>query len=232
MNKRNLGSANAILIYLSLFKFLLLIIFAGGYGIFRDELYYIECSKNLAWGYVDIQPLSEVMLAVSRFLFGESLLAIRIFSYAAGAAFVFVSGLLAREMGGGKFAQAFTAVMVIFSGVLLGVSGYFAMNSFDILLVTLTFYYLLKLINTNEKKYWLFIGLMFGIGLQNKLSFLFLGLGLAAGLVITNYRKHLLSRELWIGAGIAFLIFLPAFGDCIYLLINSLLQQDTLPLID
>ena len=72
-------STNAILFYLSFFKLLLLIIFAGNYGIFRDEYYYVEISKHLAWGYVDVQPLSEVILAVSRALFGDSIFGIRIF---------------------------------------------------------------------------------------------------------------------------------------------------------
>ena len=206
---KTLTSTNAILIYLSLFKLALLIIFAGNYGLFRDEYYYIEVSKHLAWGYVDLQPLSAIILAFSRTLFGDSILGIRILSYLAGSAIVFVSGLIAREMQGSKFAQIFTAFIMIFSGVILGTSGYFSMNSFDILLSALMFYYLIKLMNTGNPKLWLVIGLLFGIGLQNKLTFLFLGFGLAIGLILTKYRNQLKSKELWIGAAIAFIIFLP-----------------------
>lgn len=208
LNKK-MSSTNAILFYLSLFKLLLLIVFAGNYGIFRDEYYYIEISKRLAWGYVDVQPLSEVILSVSRALFGDSIFGIRIFSYLAGSVIVFISGLIARELNGSKFAQIFTAFLVIFSGVVLGTSSYFSMNSFDILLSALMFYFLIRLINTNNAKLWLVIGLLFGLGLQNKLTFLFLGFGLAVGLMLTQNREYLKSKEIWIGAAIAFIIFLP-----------------------
>ena len=206
---KKLTSTNAILIYLSLFKLILLIIFAGNYGLFRDEYYYIATSNHLAWGYVDLQPLSAVILAVSRWIFGDSIFGIRIFSYIAGSAIVFVSGLIAREMNGSKFAQIFTAFLVIFSGVILGNSGYFSMNSFDILLSALMFYFLIRLINTNNQKLWLVIGLLFGIGLENKLTFLFLGFGLAVGLLLTKHRNQLKSKELWIAVAIAVIIFLP-----------------------
>ena len=209
ISKKGFTSATAVLLYLSLFKLALLLIFAGNYGLFRDEYYYIETSKHLAWGFVDLQPLSAVLLAISRTLFGDSIFGIRIFSYLAGSAIVFVSGLIAREMRGSKFAQIFTAFIVIFSGVILGTSSYFSMNSFDILFSALMFYYLIRFVNTGNPKIWLVIGLLFGIGLQNKLTFLFLGFGLAVGLILTKYRNQIKSKELWIGAAIAFVIFLP-----------------------
>jgi hypothetical protein len=69
LSSKKLTSTNAVLIYLSLFKLIFLIIFAGNYGLFRDEYYYIETSEHLAWGYVDLQPLSAFILAISRTLF-------------------------------------------------------------------------------------------------------------------------------------------------------------------
>lgn len=206
---KKLVSADAILIYASLLKFFLLLLFAGNYGIFRDEYYYVACSENLAWGYVDQPPFSALMLLISRSIFGNSIFGIRIFAYLAGSILIFVSGLIAREMGGGKFAQGLTAFVVIFSGVVLGTTSYFSMNSFDLLFSSLMFYYLIKLLKSGSPKYWYAIGLIFGIGLMNKLSFLFLGFGLAVGLILTEHRKFLLKKELWISAAIAVLIFLP-----------------------
>ncbi len=206
---KNFSSVNAILIYLALFKLALLIIFAGNYGLFRDEYYYIEISKHLDWGYVDVQPLTAIILAISRALFGDSIFGIRIFSYLAGSVIVIVAGLIAREMNGSKFAQIFTGFLVIFSGVILGTSGYYSMNAFDILLSSLMFYFLIRLINTGNQKLWIVIGLIFGFGLQNKLTFLFLGFGLLIGLILTKNRRYLKSKEIWIGAIIALIIFLP-----------------------
>ena len=76
----------------------------GGYEIFRDELYYLACADHLAWGYVDQPPLSIFLLAGIRAVIGDSLFALRLVPAVAGAALVFVTGLLAREMGGGRFA--------------------------------------------------------------------------------------------------------------------------------
>ncbi|HCY76225.1 MAG TPA: hypothetical protein DHV28_09920 [Ignavibacteriales bacterium] len=206
---KNFSSVNAILIYLALFKLAVLIIFAGNYGLFRDEYYYVEISKHLDWGYVDVQPLTAIILAVSRAMFGESIFGIRIFSYLAGSAIIIVAGLIAREMHGGKFAQIFTGFTVIFSGVILGTSSFYSMNAFDILLSSLMFYFIIRLVNTENSKLWIIIGLIFGLGLQNKLTFLFLGFGLLIGLILTKNRQYLKSKELWFGILIALIIFLP-----------------------
>ena len=209
MNHNNFTSHNAVLVYISLFKFLLLLIFAGNYGLFRDEFYYIECSKHLAWGFVDQPPFSALILAVSRFIYGDSIFGIRIFAYLAGSVTVFMGGLLTREMGGNRFAEFITAVTIVFSGVLLGTTSYFSMNAFDLLLSVFFFFLLIKLIKTDNPKLWLAIGLVCGLGLMNKLSFLFLGFGLLVGLLLTSHRKYFLNKNLWYAAAIAFIIFLP-----------------------
>jgi len=208
-NNSILSGENALLIYISLFKFFLLVFTAGNYGLFRDELYYIECSKHLSWGYVDQPPFSILMLAISRTLFGESILGIKLFAYLIGSATVFISGLLVRELGGKKFAQIFAAIAVIFSGTVLGNSSYFSMNSFDIFFASLMFYILIRIIKENNRKLWIYLGVILGIGLENKLTFLFLGFGLLVGLILTKQRKNFLCKELYFGAALAFLIFLP-----------------------
>jgi 4-amino-4-deoxy-L-arabinose transferase-like glycosyltransferase len=200
---------NAVLLYISFFKFLVLIVFAGNYGIFRDEFYYLECSKHLSWGYVDQPPLSIFILSVSRKLFGESIIGIRIFAYIASCITVFISGLIAREFGAGKFIQAITALSVIFCAVILGGGNYFSMNAFDILFSAVIFYLLIRLIKYDNPKTWILLGIVFGIGLENKLTPLFIAFGLAIGLLLTKQRKYFLSKELYIGASIALLIFLP-----------------------
>jgi Dolichyl-phosphate-mannose-protein mannosyltransferase len=202
-------STTAILFYIALSKLFLLVIWGGNYGFFRDEFYYIECSKHLAFGYVDQPPLSILLLAVSRTLFGESILAIRIFSYITGSATVFVSGLIARELNGKRFAQILTALSALFCGVMLGVSNFFSMNSLDILFSATALYLIIRLIKSNDKRIWYPIGIVFGLGLENKLSFLFLGFGLAAGMLLTKERKYYLCKELYLAVLTAFLLFLP-----------------------
>ena len=81
----------------------------GGYEIFRDELYYLACADHLAWGYVDQPPLSIFLLAAVRAVLGDSLFALRLVPAIAGAGVVLMTGLLPRELGGGRFAVALAA---------------------------------------------------------------------------------------------------------------------------
>src|SRR5215475_12374203 len=99
-------SGPAIVLYIAAGKLLLHLLTATRYGLFRDELYYLACSQHLAWGYVDHPPLTVLIAWIGRHVFGESPIAIRLLPAIAGAALVWLTGKLARDMGGGRFAQA------------------------------------------------------------------------------------------------------------------------------
>src|SRR5438093_3142356 len=163
------------LVVLSLFSLTVLAIqlftnIMGGYGYFRDELYYIALSKHLAWGYVDEPPLSIFLLTISRALFGDSLTALRIFPAIANAAVVFLAGLLARESGGKRFAQIVSALAMFIAPVYLSIFNFYSMNSFDILFWAALFYIVVRIIKTGNEKLWVLFGLVAGLGLENKFS--------------------------------------------------------------
>ncbi len=181
----------------------------AGYGIFRDELYYVACSNEPAMGYVDHPPLSVLILSVSRMLFGDSLFALRLLPAIAGAATVFLAGVISREMGGGRFAQVLAALALIASPIKLGMDSFYSMNTFDHLLWALAFLLVVRLIKHEQPRDWLLLGVVLGLGLLNKISVLWLGAGLFTGILLTPYRRWLASRWPWIAGGIAFLIFLP-----------------------
>src|SRR5215471_12661851 len=105
-------SGPAIVLYIASAKLLLHLLTIARYGIFRDEMYYLACSRHMAWGYVDHPPLTVWVAWVSRLL-GDSPLAVRLFPALAGAALVWLTGKLARDMGGGRFAQAMAALAVL-----------------------------------------------------------------------------------------------------------------------
>ncbi len=209
--KKNIVSGNVVLVFLALVKLAVHLAtnLFGGYGIFRDEFYYIACSKQLAWGYVDQPPFSIAVLWLNRHLFGDSLFALRLLPAIAGAVTVFLAGLIARKLGGGRFAQVLAACATLAATLLLWMNGYFSMNSFDILFWTLAFYLIVLITKNAELKYWLFLGIILGLGLLNKISVLWLGAGLLVGLLLTVHRRRLLERGPWLAAIIAFLLFLP-----------------------
>jgi len=180
----------------------------GAYGFFRDELYYIACSDHLAWGYVDQPPFSLYMLKISRLIFGDSLTAIRLVPSLAHALTIVLTGLMVKELGGKSFA-IFLACLAIFTSLIhTGMSLIYSMNAIDIFLWALAIYLLIRIINTEEKKYWVLLGLVLGIGLLNKISVLFLGAGIFVGLLLTN-RQAFATRWPYLTGVIAFLIFHP-----------------------
>ena len=178
-------------------------------GMFRDEFYYLACASRLDWGYVDQPPLSIVILALWRALFGDSLLAVRMPAILAVGAIVVLLGMMTRRMGGGRFAQGFTMFCFIICPMMLGIHSYFSMNTFDHLFWVLAAYLLVVLIQTGNPVNWLWFGLVCGLGLQNKMSMLFFGIGVVAALVFTPQRKWFRSPWLYAGGIIALLIFLP-----------------------
>src|SRR5260370_10916943 len=106
-------SGPAIVLYIAAGKLLWHLASAARYGIFRDEMYYLACSQRLAWGYVDHPPITVFLAWLALHLFGASPLAIRLLPALAGAAVVWLTGKLAREMGGGRFAQGLAALAIL-----------------------------------------------------------------------------------------------------------------------
>jgi len=180
-----------------------------GYGFFRDEFYFIACSNHLAFGYVDQPPLSAVLLAGIRLVLGDSFLAVRLLPILAGAAVILTAGIIARELGGGLFAQLLAGLAVLVGPLFMFSFHFFSMNPFDILFWSLAALVVIRIIRTEDEKLWLLFGVIAGLGLMNKISMLFLGSGLFVGLLLTRQRKHLLSGWFWAGGAVAGLIFIP-----------------------
>ncbi len=106
-------SENALLAYLALAKLLLHLLINGNYGYFRDEFYYIAAGERLDLGYVDFSPFVALVAVFTRFF-----LAIRRWRSVCyppwpGALVVVLAGLMARELGGGRFAQGLAALATL-----------------------------------------------------------------------------------------------------------------------
>src|ERR1700688_971516 len=103
------------------------LLFNSKYGYFRDELYYAACGEHLAWGYVDHAPLVALVSRVTRAVLGDCLFELRFFPALAGAAKVFLGGWIAREIGGGKFAQFLAAVTGLLAPIYLTFDNFLSM---------------------------------------------------------------------------------------------------------
>lgn len=206
---RFVRSGALVLVALPLLKLLVHLAMGAGYGYHRDELYYLDCVEHLDWGYVDHPPFCVLVLAAARALLGDSIQAIRIVPAVAGALTVLLVGLMARRLGGGSFAQALAMSAVVVAPFDLALNQYFSMNAIDLLVWALAARIFLEILLGGSERLWLVLGAVLGIGLQNKISVLWLGGGLLAGLLLTPHRVLLRTRGPWLAAAIAFLLFAP-----------------------
>ncbi len=184
-------------------------VLSGGFGMFRDELYYIACADHPAWGYVDHPPLSIFMLRLLRMAFGDSLTAMRLVSALAVAVLAWLGGRLAREMGGSRFAEFLAALACGVAPVFLAVGSFYSMNTLEPLFWMGCAWVLLRMIRTGRRELWVLFGILAGLGLLNKHSMLFFGAAVVAGLLLTRERRLLAGKWPWIGGAIALWFFLP-----------------------
>ncbi|MBZ5552030.1 MAG: glycosyltransferase family 39 protein [Acidobacteriia bacterium] len=199
----------AIVAYLAAFKLALHLATAGVYGLFIDELYFLACGEHLAWGYVDMPPLTAFQAWLTRALFGNSMVSIRLFAALAGAGLILVTGAMVRELGGKRFAQALAAIAVLIAPGFLAFDSYLSMNSIEPLIWMGCALILIRIIKTGDPRRWVWFGLLAGVGLENKQTMALFGFGLVAGLVLTAERRLLMNRWFLLGGAIAFVIFLP-----------------------
>jgi 4-amino-4-deoxy-L-arabinose transferase-like glycosyltransferase len=183
---------------------------AGRYGWHRDELYYVDAGRHLAFGYVDFPPLTPLLARVATALFGDSLVGLRSLAALAGAAAVVVVALVARELGGGRRVQALAAVLAATSPALLGADAMFQTVPFDQLLWAVIALLAVRVLKAPSAGRWVALGVAAGVALETKYTVALLLVGLAAGLVVTKEgRRHLRTPGPWLAAGVAFVLLAP-----------------------
>ena len=204
-----LSGGMAVTILLAFVKLLVHVLTASNYGYFRDELYYMAAGRHLAFGYVDFPPFVALVAAFTRVLLGESLLALHFFPALAGAAVVVLTGLMARELGGGRFAQGLAALAVLVAPNFLVFGTWLTMDAFDQLWWVLASYVLLLILKRDRPRLWPLFGLVVGLGLLTKVTVLFFGFAVLLALLVTPARGQLRTPWPWLGGVIAFAFLAP-----------------------
>jgi hypothetical protein len=192
-------------------NFLMHVYFNNGYGYFRDEFDYMACGDRLAWGYVDHPPLIPFLINLSRLVLGDSLRSIRIVPALATSAAVILTAVIARELGGRRFAIVLSALAFIAVPMYLNDGSVMSTNCLEPLLWMGCVYFAILAIKRENPHYWLWFGVVAGFGLEEKYSIAIFGLAIVVGLLVTEQRRIFASKWIWIGGVLAFLIFLPNF---------------------
>ena len=181
----------------------------GRYGFHRDELQFLSDARHLDWGFVAYPPFTPVVERIGLAIFGLSMVGLRLFSVIAQATAVLATGLMARELGGGRLAQVTAALCTALAPLALFEGTEFQYTTFDYLWWTLIAYCVIRLLKTENPRWWLAIGALIGIGLQTKYTMAFCVAGIVGGVVLSQARRYLASGWLWAGVALSVGIFLP-----------------------
>src|ERR1700675_2335487 len=206
-----LASGLALIWAIALAKLLLHIYFNNGYGYFRDEFDYLACGNHLAWGYVDQPPLIPFLIHICRAVLGDSLRSIRFIPAVTSSLLVVQTAVLAREFGGRRFALLLSAITVVIAPQYLSNGSLLTTNCLEPNLWMGCAYFAILAIKRNDPRYWLWFGVVAGLGMEEKYSIALFGLGIVVGLLFTEQRRVFADQWIWLGGLAAFLVFLPNF---------------------
>ena len=199
----------AILLLLAVIRVALHSLSNGQYGFHRDELQTLDDARHLDWGFVVYPPITPLIGRLELALFGTSLVGFRFFAAVAVSTVMVVAGLITRELGGGRREQVLTAVAVAISPTSLTQGAVFQYVSFDYLWGVLVTYFLVRLLKSEDPRWWLAIGAALGLGMETRYTMGFLALGVVGGVLLSNARRYSRSGWLWVGAAVSLLLFLP-----------------------
>src|SRR5258705_5712446 len=197
------------LTFVALATVLVHLVLGARYGFHRDELATLDDARHLAWGYIAYPPVTPFFGRLSLTLFGTSLAGFRFFAAVAQAIAVVLTGLMARELGGQRGAQLVAAAAAV--PFCLAGGALMQYVSFDYLFWALTAYFVVRLLRSDDPRWWLAIGCSIGLGAMTKYTMGILALGIVAGVLLTGARKYLGSKWLWFGVAASLMVFLPNF---------------------
>ncbi len=182
----------------------------GTLGFHTDELYYIDSGRHPALGYVDFPPIVPLLARLETDLLGATPWNLRLLPTLLGAFMVALSGAYVRRLGGSLRLQALALLIAVTTPYFLGANWVYQTVTFDEATWMVAFYWFLCLVREHRPKYWIYLGLSLGIGLEVKYTIAGLAAGIALAVLLTPaLRSDLRTRYPWIAAGIALIIWAP-----------------------
>lgn len=198
-----------ILLLLGLGVFLLHMLTNHQYGFHQDEMVVLDNANNLDWGFVEYPPLTPFLARIELTLFGLSLVSARTLSALSGGIVFVVTGLMARELGGNRRTQIVAAVAAGIAPFALMLGMLVQYVTFDFLWSVLIAYFVIRLLKSENPRWWLPIGAAIGLGMMTKYTMVFFAAGVVGGVLLTGARRFLKNPWLWGGVALSVLMSLP-----------------------
>ena len=182
---------------------------AYNYELHRDGMLYFAMGDHPSFGYLSTPPLIGWTAFAIRHIAGYSVFAIKLVPALLGAASLITIGFFVREMGGKLLAVFIAEMAYLTSAAFLRSNALFQPVSFDEFFWLLTSFLFLRLINRQDEKIWIWLGVVIGFGFLAKYSITFLVLAWGIALLLSPYRKLLWNRFLLYGTLLGLIIILP-----------------------
>jgi len=187
------------------------------YGLQRDAFLYFAMGHHLRLWRMDFPPLIAILGNVQTAIFGHTLAAARVVPALEGCALLVCGALIARELGGGRFAQGLAALPMLCAGIFLRPANLFQPVVLDQLWWALGLLCLARAARAEAdgdarggRHAWLAFGVAMGLGLLTKFSILFIGFAILGALLVTPMRRALATPWPWVAAAIAFALGSPS----------------------
>ncbi len=182
---------------------------SGGYGYFRDELYFIVCGEHPDWGYVDQPPLIPLIAAMMHRWFPASLVMLRLAPALAHGATIALTGETARLLGGGRWSQTAAGLAVLCGAVYLATGTILSTDAVQPLAWLFCGYALIRILRDGQERWWVPLGVVVGVALLTKYMLGFWLVALTIGLVATQPARVVLRPGAYVAAAFAAVIVLP-----------------------
>lgn len=199
----------ALISILAFLKLIIQLVGNANYGFHRDELLHLSVSEHLDWGFMEFPPFISWLGKLSYLFFDYSLMGTRLFPTLAGVGILILCCLMAKEFKGNKYAILIAGVSVLAFLPFYRNHTLFQPVAFDQFFWTLAFYYLIRFIHTENKKYLLCIGLTLGLGLMNKYTMLMWAFGVFVGMIFHKKGKFFKNTYCYLSGLLALLIVSP-----------------------
>ena len=179
------------------------------YELHRDAFLYLAQGDHLAWGYLSVPPLTAFLSKMLRYITGDTVFAVRLFPTLIGGISIIFINLIVRELDGRKWAMVFASIAFLFSPAFLRSNMLLQPVSLNQFFWLTSFYLIIRLIHTQDPRYWILLAINFALGFLNKYSIVFLMAGFLVGLILTPHRKLIISRYVLFGLIIGLVIISP-----------------------
>jgi hypothetical protein len=189
--------------------FVALVASAGRYGWHRDELYFREAGRHLAWGYVDQPPFTPLVARLADLVAPGNLVALRLAPALATVATIVLAALIVGELGGDRRAQLVGAGTAASAGFVLGAGHVLSTATFDLTAWMAVLWLVARLLRTADSRWWVAIGAVAGVAMLNKNLVVMLLAAVVVALAVERRRDLLVTRWLPVGGALALAIAAP-----------------------